>query len=322
MKPTASMQIFDDLHAQINSGELSPGMLLPSENSLAQKYSASRPTVRKAINRLSQMSLIVRQQGIGSVVSGAEAPAKSLVFAIDLESSGMSDFYYQKFIKGILEVVEAGEHKLRLFTSEMDLNSVSRDVDGFICCQARNDKSIFDNYARLAREGKPVILLNRLPPNPELSYIAVDYYHESFLAMNRLIKNGARHIITYAPESYPHSRFAPRIEGWRQAYRENGLEVPEEYLVHDESPSAIERLKKQLKSGKIDVLYVTQGLEFFSAIGIVLSMGLRIPEDISIFCFDDMEQMGERFNIPISYVKMPLVRMGRMAVEHLISRLT
>ena len=69
MRQTTFMQIFSDLHGAISDGTLLPGMPLPSENTLAQQYSTSRPTVRKAIKMLSEQSLIVRKQGIGSVVA-------------------------------------------------------------------------------------------------------------------------------------------------------------------------------------------------------------------------------------------------------------
>ena len=89
MRQTTFMQIFSDLHGAISDGTLLPGMPLPSENTLAQQYSTSRPTVRKAIKMLSEQSLIVRKQGIGSVVA-EKKQEKPLIFGLDLELQSYS----------------------------------------------------------------------------------------------------------------------------------------------------------------------------------------------------------------------------------------
>ncbi len=93
MRQTTFMQIFSDLHGAISDGTLLPGMPLPSENTLAQQYSTSRPTVRKAIKMLSEQSLIVRKQGIGSVVA-EKKQEKPLIFGLDLELQSSSYHYY------------------------------------------------------------------------------------------------------------------------------------------------------------------------------------------------------------------------------------
>ena len=56
------------LQDQILLGELAPGMLLPTEHQLCQKYDISRITVRNALSDLEQSGLIERIQGRGSMV--------------------------------------------------------------------------------------------------------------------------------------------------------------------------------------------------------------------------------------------------------------
>ena len=58
MRQTTFMQIFSDLHGAISDGTLLPGMPLPSENTLAQQYSTSRPTVSKAMKELTSEGYI------------------------------------------------------------------------------------------------------------------------------------------------------------------------------------------------------------------------------------------------------------------------
>jgi GntR family transcriptional regulator len=77
MKPAASAPAFQPLYRQIKTlitqslvtGEWRPGDLIPSETELANRFSVSQGTVRKAIGELAGENLLVRQQGRGTFVA-------------------------------------------------------------------------------------------------------------------------------------------------------------------------------------------------------------------------------------------------------------
>src|SRR3954451_15503845 len=60
--------IVDELRASILDGRLNSGERLPSENELAERYSTSRPTVRRALALLKADGLVVTEQGRGAFV--------------------------------------------------------------------------------------------------------------------------------------------------------------------------------------------------------------------------------------------------------------
>jgi GntR family transcriptional regulator len=60
------------LRDQIESGELPPGRVMPSETTLSQEYGLSRGTVVKALDALEADGLVRRVQGRGTFV--AERP--------------------------------------------------------------------------------------------------------------------------------------------------------------------------------------------------------------------------------------------------------
>ncbi|WP_404328696.1 trehalose operon repressor [Mesobacillus maritimus] len=62
------IKIKEELGEHIRSGQMEAGSLLPSENDLAEKYSASRETIRKALNLLAEEGYIHKVQGKGSIV--------------------------------------------------------------------------------------------------------------------------------------------------------------------------------------------------------------------------------------------------------------
>jgi DNA-binding GntR family transcriptional regulator len=61
--------IADDLRHRVEAGEFAAGRLLPSEAALSAAYSASRVTVRKALEALRDDGLIAARQGFGWFVA-------------------------------------------------------------------------------------------------------------------------------------------------------------------------------------------------------------------------------------------------------------
>jgi DNA-binding GntR family transcriptional regulator len=61
-------KVYELLRKHISEGIYKEGDLLPSENELCNLHSVTRPTVRKALDRLATEGFIIRQQGKGSMV--------------------------------------------------------------------------------------------------------------------------------------------------------------------------------------------------------------------------------------------------------------
>jgi DNA-binding GntR family transcriptional regulator len=61
-------RIAAELRAQIESGELAPGDLLPSESALVERYGVARGTARQALAALAGAGLTVSVQGKGRYV--------------------------------------------------------------------------------------------------------------------------------------------------------------------------------------------------------------------------------------------------------------
>ena len=74
-------QIYEKLRRNITEGIFKEGDMLPSENHLCQIHHATRPTVRKALERLSTEGYITRKQGKGSIVKGVPSGIGILSFS-------------------------------------------------------------------------------------------------------------------------------------------------------------------------------------------------------------------------------------------------
>ena len=63
-------KLYEALRKRIEEGVYQTGDLLPSENELCAVHGMTRPTVRKALDKLMHEGYILKQQGLGSIVQG------------------------------------------------------------------------------------------------------------------------------------------------------------------------------------------------------------------------------------------------------------
>ena len=68
-----SDRIFNGILEQINSGALTPGQRLPSENEMKESYGVSRNTIRLVLNKLCALGIVETRRGDGSYVRKAGA---------------------------------------------------------------------------------------------------------------------------------------------------------------------------------------------------------------------------------------------------------
>ena len=61
-------KVYETLRKHIESGSYNEGDILPSENELCVVHNVTRPTVRKALDMLTNEGFIKKHQGLGSVV--------------------------------------------------------------------------------------------------------------------------------------------------------------------------------------------------------------------------------------------------------------
>ena len=63
-------QLYTSILADIRSGVLKPGDMLPPEKQIMEKYDVSRDTVRHALNDLAREGYLTRAKSKGTIVTG------------------------------------------------------------------------------------------------------------------------------------------------------------------------------------------------------------------------------------------------------------
>ncbi|MDL2206514.1 LacI family DNA-binding transcriptional regulator [Eubacteriales bacterium OttesenSCG-928-N13] len=153
-------------------------------------------------------------------------------------------------------------------------------------------------------------------------YVSVDNYGASYEATMYLIRSG-HHVIAMSSSAnnYPSTRL--REKGFRQAHIDAGLPLDERLIRRGgytfdsgfENAQVFLRMKDRPTAimGISDVVAA-------GAISAVIKAGLRVPDDVSIMGFDNLD-MAKMIQPTLSTVMQPRRRMGRTAVELLLERL-
>ncbi len=325
MKKNLSDEIYDFLLAEIRAHRLLPGGALPSESTLCRQFYVSRPTVRKAISRLCEGGYAQSRPGLGTFVNSGQAnnllpSAQRLIIGIDGVDFHDEYQYYTRISQGARQAADRAGAMLCLTDLPELAGCGEKRVDAFIGTRVESDD--FEQAVKLQKNGTPVILLNRYPRGSELSYISIDFQHETFLVINRMIRNGARKIALIGRQTGNVST-AGRTRGWEEAFRSNDLPVPGHLAVdfqdfHRDNTTLPDFFRKH----KVDAAFVTAGYQLPPVLNALARIGAKVPEDLDLLCFDDIERFSENMPTPVSYIKMPLQSMGAQAVEYLVRRIS
>lgn len=113
-----------------------------------------------------------------------------------------------------------------------------------------------------------------------------------------------------------------RLEGYRQALEERGLEFDGSLVVYGDGRASggYDRALELLRSEKPPTaLFCGNDQTAMGAYEAIKELGLRIPEDVAVVGFDDEEIIAPRLRPPLSTVALPHYQMGKWAVDYLIS---
>jgi LacI family transcriptional regulator len=179
--------------------------------------------------------------------------------------------------------------------------------------------------AQLVAGGLPVVsLLSRHVPEG-VGYVNADNIGGAHDIVLHLAERGHRRIAFAGPVHG--SNFADRFEGYRHGLEEAGLDFDPALVVNDQAmrrePAAYSQALEQwlaLPSRPTAAFACTD--RWASWLGdAAQARGLRIPEDLALAGFDDVPMSQSLFG-GLTTVRQPFSEVGKLAVEHLLRRIT
>jgi LacI family transcriptional regulator len=171
----------------------------------------------------------------------------------------------------------------------------------------------------------PVVAVSGHGRAPGVSNIVIDHECAARAALTHLYELGHRQIAVIKGQSFS-SDTVPRWRAIQAAATRLGLSIDPRLVVALEGNSPWPDLghvaaRKLLASGRrFTALFSFNDISAIGAIGGLRESGLRVPEDVSVLGFDDIQSAAFQ-NPGLTTVRQPLRDMGALAAETLVRRI-
>lgn len=163
----------------------------------------------------------------------------------------------------------------------------------------------------------PVVLVNCFVADRSLPAIIPDEVQGGYTATEALIRRGHRRI-AFINEIIPMPALFGRLEGYRQALAAYGLPFDPALVrschsnAHDAFAVALALLERDDRPTAIFCFNDKMAMGAYDAIK---RLGLRIPQDVAVIGFDNLELIAAQLYPPLTTVELPHYELGRRAVE-------
>ncbi|WP_434994958.1 LacI family DNA-binding transcriptional regulator [Arthrobacter sp. Ld5] len=176
----------------------------------------------------------------------------------------------------------------------------------------------------LSRRGTPVVLVDRVDPQRRCSSVSVDDVAGGYIAVRHLLEAGRRRI-AFVGTTADYRQVADRLTGARQAVEEYDgaeLEVLDADAMtvlagRDVGEVIAQRRHEELPDG---IFCANDLLAIGVMQAVLLIRGLRIPEDLALIGYDDIDFAASTV-VPLTSVRKPTELIGRTAVELLLEEI-
>jgi len=179
-------------------------------------------------------------------------------------------------------------------------------------------------YEYIKKIDIPAVLLATESFAFPLPYVKVNDHHAAYSAVQYLIKKGHTKIGMISGLPTDPIAGKPRIQGYLQALEDYQLEVNKDYIARGdgfkfgEGKAAFKQIMTQFPD--ITAIFCASDELAVGAISQAYEMGIRIPDDVSIIGYDNL-QIAEMSVPPLTTVAQPLEKMGETATHLLFKML-
>ena len=300
---------------------------------IARICGVSKATVSRVINNIPQgVGPETREKVLQTIrelnyrpnaLARSVATAKSGTIGLIIPDVG--NFFYPKIIRGVTDYMDSCGYSVIVANSDYDpeqeaqqlLRLVDRRVDGILLCSGVSNKDFLLDFRK---HNIPLALVGRnFDSACSDTSIIGDNVRGAYKSASHLIQSGNRRVVYV--EGNPHvAGSRQRLQGYHQAHRDFGLPVREELIISGEYSIAFgEATADRLLDSGIEFDAVMTGSDLI-AIGILsrlMKRGVRVPEDVEIIGFDNIE-LTTVISPMLSTVSKPHYKMAQHISEQLI----
>lgn len=301
---------------------------------VARLAGVSHGTVSNVLNRPDRVAVDTRervQEAMRLLAFVPNGAARDLAVgrsrSIGLVLLDLENPFFLEVARGVEDTASEAGYVVMLFNSA---NSMERETRALGALEAHRVSGVLmspvarmsDNLSRLRDQGTHIVFLDRRAPRTQSCSVAVDDHHGAAEAMRHLLARGHTQVAFVCGASHVRQHQS-RLSGIRSAASAAGLD-PADIAVYREEISvgggahAAERI---LAAGNRPTAVVCANDQL--ALGVertMLAHGLRVPEDIAIVGYDNVD-LASHANVPITSVSQPMYEMGKAATRLLIDEM-
>jgi DNA-binding LacI/PurR family transcriptional regulator len=304
----------------------------PTLENVAARAGVSRATASRVVNGSPSVAAHIRDKVLGAVEDLGYVPnlaARSLVtqrtdsialVASETTSRVFSDDpFFASVIRGVSLELESAEKQLVLMMvgpsgpshDRMERYASGGHVDGVIIFSMHGADPLPE---RLSRAGVPVVCNGRPMTPSAVPFVDVESEGGARVAVRHLLDGGRTRVATIAgPQDM--SAGIDRLKGYRSAL--SG--APDLVAFGDFTRASGERAMQQLlaETPDLDGVFVANDPMAAGALRALRRSGRRVPEDVAIVGFDDMD-FAAYTEPPLTTVRQPITDIGRTVARQLL----
>src|SRR4051812_48645554 len=196
----------------------------------------------------------------------------------------------------------------------------SLSVRGFIL--APTSASDNQHIVNLAKDGAPIVLIDRVAENVRCDSVVVDNEGGARAAVDYLVENGHRRVALLRDDSRIFTA-QERFAGYRNSLHAHGIALDESLVGVSRSTveQAIEAtIRLFSRRDRPTALFTVDSLMTQGALLALRSMGLAVARDVSLVGFDDFD-LATFTDPQITVIAQPIAEIGPRAAQLLIERL-
>lgn len=326
------LQIVDDIKSKIAKKEFKAGDQLGSHAELAALYGVSLITVKKALETLIHDGFVFSRVGKGTYVAQPAFEAQPREHqTIGLVLRDIRSPFFSRIMHSVENAAyELGYHVLLSNSSgkaEKEEAQIARfrkfGVNGMIIASMSHKYHATPTVRKLLHEGFPFVMVSYIA-DEDVPFVGSDHKLGGYMATEYLMKLGYQRI-GYINGEKGNLVGDLRRRGYEEALRAYHRRIDKRLMYHlrmrgewhdYDSGSEIGKRFRKMKL-KPDAFFVYNDLSALGFMDAVLAQGLRVPEDVAIVGFDDIER-GEYATVPLTTVRQPAALIGKEAMELLL----
>jgi DNA-binding LacI/PurR family transcriptional regulator len=323
-----------EIRRSITDGKLLPGAFIGSEHELARRQAISRVTVRRASELLMTEGLIERRPGKGLVVHSPAAPMAPVGGTIQVVLGNLSWEAQIRMARGVQQSAEADKSIVQLYDAhgeiEQDLQLIAdlprRGAQGAVIVSLHSP-AFMRAICQLQQEQFPFVLLDHRLRDLAVSAVVADNYSGGYQVGQMLAGHGHRSVAFLGNLSA--STVQDRLDGLRDGLSDAGVPLRTSMVADlplftpfGESSAAVAKAVSELlaRTPRPTALYCSCDAIAAHAYRHLSTMGLRIPQDLSVVGNDDDPAL-QWLSPGLTTVRQSFQEMGQAAMDLLRRRI-